>query len=324
MMSEMSDPILRVEDLSKTFRRHFWTPPVEAVRGVSFEVHPQEIFGIVGPNGAGKTTTIKMLMNLIFPDRGEVELFGEPASRAGTRSRLGYLPEQPYFYDHLSATELLEYYGALHGLDGETVADRIPELLELVGLEEVPDRAIGDFSKGMRQRAGLAQALVNDPELVVLDEPQSGLDPIGRKEVRDLIFELRAEGKTVVFSSHILVDVEAVCDRVALLHEGELVEIVDIDELSSAGSDIEVTVEGLDADPRELFAGATLRRTERSGEKLLLTFAGEGDLDDILERILETGARIVTVERRTRRLEDQFLRDVSEADPDAPESGTEP
>jgi len=316
----MTDPVLQVDDLSKTFRPHFWSRTVDAVREVAFEVHEEEVFGIVGPNGAGKTTTIEMMMNLVFPDRGEVRLFGEPASRAETRSRLGYLPEQPNFYDHLSATELLEYYGALHGLDRSRLAERIPELLELVGLEDVPDRPIGEFSKGMRQRAGMAQALVNDPELVVLDEPQSGLDPMGRKEVRDLIFELRSRGKTVLFSSHILVDVEAVCDRVALLHEGRLVEIVDIDELSAAGGEVEVTVDGLGPGELESTGLDALRHRDSSGDTMLLTFEESADLNDNLTRLIEAGGRIVSVERRQRRLEEQFLRDIS-GGPDAADDG---
>lgn len=307
-----SETVIRVRDLAKTFHIGFWRKKVEAVKGVDFDVYDGEIFGLVGPNGAGKTTTMKMLTSLIFPDAGRVELFGRPASDTEGRRQLGYLPEAPYFYEHLTAAELLRYYGSLHGLDRDTISGRIDRLLELVGLEEARDRPLRKFSKGMRQRAGIAQALINDPELVILDEPQSGLDPVGRKEVRDLIYRLREEGKTVLFSSHILVDVEAVCDRVAIMNEGELVEIARMDELAdSEGQQVEIVVHDFPAHAEEIAENLPgLRGRESTGAATVLTFEGDIDVNATLRRLSDAGATIRTVDRHGRRLEDQFIRDT--------------
>ena len=306
----MTRPVtLSVANLSKTFRVGFWRKKVEAVHRLNFEVYDGEIFGIVGPNGAGKTTTMKMLTGLIFPDEGTVELFGESAAETSSRRRLGYLPEEPYFYDHLTVTELLHYYGSLHGVSGGEVDERLDDLLNLVGLADVPHRPLRKFSKGMRQRAGIAQALVNDPELVILDEPQSGLDPVGRKDVRDLIFRLREQGKTVIFSSHILVDVEAVCDRVAVMNEGELVEVADLDELAASRDEIvEISVAGIDRSDVDDLEG--LEHLEQSGKKWLLQFEGGIDVNPTLAQLDDLGARILGVDRRRPHLEDRFLQDT--------------
>jgi ABC-2 type transport system ATP-binding protein len=304
------DCVLHVHNLAKTFRVGFWRTRVEAVRGVDFEVRDNEIFGIVGPNGAGKTTTMKMITNLVFPDRGEIELFGASTEHAESRRRLGYLPEEPYFYEHLTAAELLRYYGSLHGLSGDEMTPRIDSLLETVGLEEARDRPVREFSKGMRQRAGIAQALINDPDLVILDEPQSGLDPLGRKEVRDLIYNLREEGKTVIFSSHILVDVEAVCDRVAILDDGRLVDVVDLGTLDRAEAQkVVVTVEGLESSDIDE-SMASLQRVEVQSGALSLTFEGDVDVNEALAAIAEQGGTIRSVSRRHRRLEEQFLEET--------------
>ena len=301
--------VLRVSHLSKTFRVGFWRQKVEAVRDISFEVFDEEIFGIVGPNGAGKTTTMKMMTRLIFPDEGEIELLGQPVEQAESRRRLGYLPEGPYFYEHLTAAELLRYYGALHGLDRNLVEERIDELLERVGLEEARDRAIRKFSKGMRQRAGIAQALINDPDLVILDEPQSGLDPVGRKEVRDLIYNLREDGKTVIFSSHILVDVEAVCDRVAILNDGELVDIVEFDALDETNAQkVELTVDGLERN--DLEDALSPSHIEKRSGALFVVLEGDTDLNATLGEIDRLGGTIQSVSRRHGRLEEQFLEET--------------
>ncbi len=301
--------ILELDNVEKTFHIGFWRERVEAVRKVSFSVGEGEIFGLVGPNGAGKTTTMKMMTNLIFPDAGRVALFGEPASRTDSRRHLGYLPEEPYFYGHLSVVEMLRYYGSLHGMSRSDVDERLDDLLELVGLADVPDRPIHNYSKGMRQRAGIAQALVNDPDLVILDEPQSGLDPVGRKEVRDLIFELRDAGKTVLFSSHILVDVEAVCDRVAILDEGRLVEVTDLEELDEQENPtIELRVDGLASEELEGLAGVD--DLQHVGSSLLIALAGDDALQTILAEITDRGGRILKLDRHGRRLEEQFLADT--------------
>ncbi len=225
--------ILEVQDLRKTFTRGFSRRKTEAVRGISFKVDRGQIFGFLGPNGAGKTTTIKILMGLIFPTAGTASVLGAPAGNRQAKARVGYLPENPYFYDYLSAPELLDMVGRIHGLDRAARRRRSTELIERVGLGHAGKRPLRSFSKGMLQRAGLAQALMGDPELVVLDEPMSGLDPIGRKEVRDLIFELRDAGKTVFFCTHILADASMLCDRVGIIVKGELKDVGPLGELLS-------------------------------------------------------------------------------------------
>ena len=302
--------VLSINNLSKTFRVGFWRKKVEAVRDVSFEVRSGEIFGLVGPNGAGKTTTMKMITGLIYPDAGAVEVFGHSSLTTESRRKLGYLPEGPYFYEHLTASELLRYYGHLHGMSGAKLDGRVDELLDRVGLTDARDRQLRKFSKGMRQRAGIAQALINDPELVILDEPQSGLDPVGRKEVRDLIYELREQGKTVVFSSHILVDVEAVCDRVAILQAGELVEVADLEEWTKGGGQsLHIRVRGLE--PRQIrgeFEGVT--RIESHSGELDIAFPGDIDLAATISTVEGLGGKVTGVQRSHRGLEEQFLADT--------------
>jgi len=234
----MSDgeTVLRVRDLQKTFRVGFFRKRVESVRGVDFEVRRGEIFGLLGPNGAGKTTTIKMVLGLVFPMAGTIELFGRTGRDRATMARIGYLPENPYVYQYLRPLEFLDLCGRLTSMGAEDRSARGRAMIERVGLAHALDRPIGKFSKGMMQRIGLAQALLHEPELLVLDEPMSGLDPIGRKEVRDLILEQREEGRTVLITTHILSDVERVCDRVAILQAGRVRHAGRLEELLSPGA----------------------------------------------------------------------------------------
>jgi ABC-2 type transport system ATP-binding protein len=213
-------PILEVQDLFKTFRTGFFRRRVDAVRGVSFEVGGGEIFGLLGPNGAGKTTTLKVMMGLVAPTSGSIRIFGRPCSEPRARKDVGFLPENPYFHEYLTPRELLEFYGRLVGLETKELQRRRDELIEQVGLAEAANRPLRKFSKGMLQRIGLAQALIGDPKLLVLDEPMSGLDPIGRKFVADLIAERNRRGVAILFSSHILSDVERLCHRVVILNRG--------------------------------------------------------------------------------------------------------
>jgi len=215
---------LRTEKLGKTYRVGFFMRRVEGLRDLDLEVNAGEAFGFIGPNGAGKTTTIKILMGLHKATTGTAEIFGVPVTEAKSRRRVGFLPERPYFYEHLTAREVLHFYGQLFDMDADLRRDRIEMLLNRVQLERFADVTLAKYSKGMLQRVGLCQALLHDPDLIVLDEPMSGLDPVGRALVRDLILEQRELGKTVFFSSHILSDVEAICDRVAILVGGELRE----------------------------------------------------------------------------------------------------
>lgn len=228
------DNVLEVEALEKLFRIGFFRKRVHAVRGIDFTVKQGEIFGLLGPNGAGKTTTIKMVLGLIYPSVGKISLFGRPPGDLEATKRMGYMPENPYIYQYLRPTEFLDLCGRLLGMDRAKREKRAGELIEQVGLSHAADRPIGKFSKGMMQRIGLAQALLNDPELLILDEPMSGLDPIGRKEVRDVLMEERRRGKTLIFTSHILSDVEMLCDRVVILQNGKVTSRGTLDELLHA------------------------------------------------------------------------------------------
>jgi ABC-2 type transport system ATP-binding protein len=213
---------IRTEKLGKIYRVGFFMRRVEGLRDLDLEVQPGEAFGFIGPNGAGKTTTIKILMGLHAATSGSAEIFGTPVGEASARRRVGFLPERPYFYEHLTAREVLHFYGQLFEMESKLRKDRVEMLLERVQLERFADVTLAKYSKGMLQRVGLCQALLHDPDLIVIDEPMSGLDPVGRALVRDLILEQREAGKTVFFSSHILSDVEAICDQVAILVGGQL------------------------------------------------------------------------------------------------------
>ncbi len=219
---EPRQQVLRVLDLAKTYRSGFWRRPRTALRGISFVVEQGEIFALLGHNGAGKTTTLKAILGLVHADAGRVEIFGRDHRDRRSRARIGYLPESPYFYEHLDGRELLDFYGRLCGLDGRERKRRSAEVLSQVGMQRHAGERLHKYSKGMLQRIGLAQALLNEPELLILDEPMSGLDPLGRREVRSLLGELKRNGTTILLSSHIVPDVEALADSVAILREGRL------------------------------------------------------------------------------------------------------
>jgi ABC-2 type transport system ATP-binding protein len=220
--------------LEKTYSVGFWRkPPKRALAPLHLTVQEGEIFGFLGPNGAGKTTTLKLLMGLVSPTAGTARILGREWTDPAVKAQIGFLPEQPYFYDYLTALELLDYYGQLSGVSAAERKRRIPEVLARVGLTDIRGVQLRKFSKGMLQRAGIAQAILHDPKLVFLDEPMSGLDPIGRREVRDLMEQLKQEGKTVFFSTHILSDAESLCDRVAIIHKGVLRSVGAVEDLTS-------------------------------------------------------------------------------------------
>ncbi len=309
--------ILEVQDLRKTFTRGLSRRKTEAVRGISFSVDPGQVFGFLGPNGAGKTTTIKILMGLIFPTAGRASVLGAPAGDREAKAKLGYLPENPYFYDYLSASELLDMVGRLHGLAAPERRRRVGELVERVGLTHAGKRPLRSFSKGMLQRAGLAQALMGDPELVVLDEPMSGLDPLGRKEVRDLIFELRDRGKTVFFSTHILADASMLCDRVGILVRGELRDVGPLGKLLSPKVHSVDVVWHL---PAQDGAGVRTMLRERAGEHET-TSEGEvmrtGDpaaAEAFVAAVVRSGGTIVSVHRHRQSLEALFVSEAQTAE----------
>jgi len=324
----LADLAIDVHDLRKTYRTPFTRKKVEALRGVTFSVERGHIFGFVGPNGAGKTTTIRTLMGLIRPSSGSATLLGHPLSSLDARKKIGFLPESPYFYDYLDVGELCDLAGRLFGLPSRVRAQRADELIEKVGLGGARGQSLKKFSKGMLQRAGLAQALMNDPELVVLDEPMTGLDPIGRKEVRDLILELRDQGKTVFFSTHILSDVEAITDRVAIIARGQLQAHGTPAELVSRsvqGVDVIVrlapSAAGGDGEAAEAALVRGAARVRRVGDELSLTLAADTDVDAWIARAHAAGARVVQIAPRHETLEDLFVRRVADADRPAAENG---
>jgi ABC-2 type transport system ATP-binding protein len=242
------EAVVTVRGLTKVFKDFWGRPKARAVDNVDFEVRRGEVFGLLGPNGSGKSTTVKLLLGLLYPTKGHIEVFGHSPRHVATKSRIGYLPEESYLYRYLNSRETLDFFGNLFRLPSKDREDRIEQLLEMVGLSQTRMRAVGEFSKGMQRRIGLAQALINDPDLVILDEPTSGLDPIGCREVKDLIVALARRGKTVILSSHLLSDVEDVCDRVVIYYGGKVQAMGTFKNLLATPDSIRITTPAL---PRE-------------------------------------------------------------------------
>lgn len=308
--SNPSDAVIELTQLTKDYETGFLRKKrVRALDHLSLEVRRGEIFGFLGPNGAGKTTTLKLLMRLIYPTSGTARILGRPIDDVETHSRIGYLPENPYFYDYLTGRELLDYTAALFGMPRDVTETRGQELLALVGLDSPrANRQLRKYSKGMLQRIGIAQALVNDPEVVFLDEPMSGLDPIGRREVRDLLLSLREQGKTVFFSSHILSDVEALCDRAAILSRGKLHRCGTVQELTESGdSAYEVVAVGINPSALGRFSEiASLQSATATPNGVHLVLSDDRGVDDALALIRECAGSLVSVNPRRVSLEDLF------------------
>lgn len=281
-----AEAVVRVSGLTKVFKDFWGRPKARAVDDVAFEVRRGEVFGLLGPNGSGKSTTVKMLLGLLYPTKGVVEVFGRSPRHVATKARIGYLPEESYLYRYLDSRETLEFFGNLFRLPGDKRKDRTEQLLEMVGLKNVQRRVVGEFSKGMQRRIGLAQALINDPDLVILDEPTAGLDPIGCREVKDLILALARRGKTVILSSHLLADVQDVCDRVVIYYGGRIQAMGSLGELLTERDSVQITAPVL---PRNV-------------------------LDRVLEILRsEAGSDAVRVDSPTQNLESYFLGVVQRA-----------
>jgi ABC-2 type transport system ATP-binding protein len=303
----MSDSAaIRLEGVGKAYRQGFWLRPKEIVRRVSLEVPAGSLFGYLGHNGAGKTTTIKMLLGLIAPTQGRVRVWGGAPRDPEVRRRVGYLPEQPSFHEHLTAAEFLGFHADLCGIRGPEKHRRTAELLERMGLSGVERVPLSRFSKGMLQRIGLAQALIGDPDLVVLDEPMSGLDPVGRKDVRDLMLALKARGKTVFFSTHVLSDAEAICDEVAILVRGEVRSKGCLrDLLKPKVTDVEVAAEGLPAG----FRAPGVVVEARDGA--LRVRVSASDRDPLVQAVVAAGGRVTQVVSRRETLETLFMNELT-------------
>jgi ABC-2 type transport system ATP-binding protein len=303
------EKVVQIDRICKIFKVGFWGRRMTAVDELSLEVRRGEVFGFLGPNGAGKTTTIKMLMGLVYPSGGVATLFGRSVGDPTTKAKVGFLPESPYFYDYLTSREFLRFYGHLFGLVGSELEKRIDELLELVGMTHARDLQLRKFSKGMLQRVGIAQALINDPELVILDEPMSALDPIGRKEVRDLILRLKESGKTVMFSSHILHDAELLCDRVAMIMRGKLVACGHVSELIAGDTthEVEMVIDRLFPEALERIRNLA-RKVVSQGERVMVVLASQQSVDQALDIIRSANAKLVALTPHKASLEDLFIR----------------
>ncbi len=305
---------LATYELTKDYAVGFWRKrPYRALDGLTLEVQPGEVFGFLGPNGAGKTTTLKLLLQLVFPTSGRAEIFGKPVGDIDVKRRLGYLPENPYFYDYLTAEELLTYFAGLFGYAGAERTARVARLLDDVGVGAERRLQLRKFSKGMLQRVGIAQALINDPELVILDEPMSGLDPLGRRDVRQLILRLRDRGCTVFFSSHVLSDAEALCSRVAILAKGRLVTAGRLSELLHfQGRGWELVAASVSPLLLAALSARAVQTTSLGDGHYTFELPPEAAPDRWITELVTAGASLVSLNPRQETLEDLFVQKVTD------------
>jgi ABC-2 type transport system ATP-binding protein len=309
--------VVQITNLSKDYETGFWKKKkVRALDDLTLSVHGQQIFGFLGENGAGKTTTIKILMTLLFPTSGAAQILGRDISDRSVHARIGYCPENPYFYDYLTARELMDYFGELFQLEPKLRKQRTEELLTKVGLDEKDwNKQLRKFSKGMLQRVGLAQSLINEPEIVFLDEPMSGLDPIGRREIRELIAGLPAKGTTVFMSTHILSDAEALCDEVAILRGGRLAAAGRLHDLlreSDETESFEIVITNADAEKLTQSLNGNVELKQRSGDTLMIV-DGEKHVEEALRAAHIAGGKLISVNPIRRSLEDLFIAQTKES-----------
>ncbi len=305
----MEKSVIKTEYLSKVYTTGFLKRKIRALDNLNLEVKQGEIFGFLGPNAAGKTTTIKILMGLLYPTVGNAYIFGKRIGNHKSKEDIGYLPENPSFYHHLTGFELLNFYGTVFGLPKQIKKERIRHLMETVGLSDASNLRLGKYSKGMNQRIGIAQALVNDPQLLVLDEPLSGLDPLGRKSLRDLILRLKEDGKTIFFSSHILADVEMICDRVGILINGKLLSVGRLERiLKEEVESIEITAKIPQRIMDKVIKVAS--KVVRSGDKTMVIVNREKDSDTVQNIIGRAKGRVISIIPRTKTLEEHFIGEI--------------
>jgi len=304
--------VIEIDNLTKDFQVGFWRKrPVRALDGLSLSVDRGDVFGFLGPNGAGKTTTLKILVNLIRPTSGTARILGEPPDSVMMRRRIGYLPEQPYFYEYLTAEEFLAYVGRLFGMRRPQLHDRVRTLLDCVGLADAARIQLRKFSKGMIQRIGIAQAIINQPEIVFLDEPMSGLDPLGRRDVRQVVVGLKSQGVTVFFSSHILPDVEALCDRVAILNKGRLHQVGALHDILRVRIEAhEIILAGVKPETAAALQGLC-DEIRPMGDRLHLRAGDSRQLESAVSCALGGGAQLISVNPIRPSLEEYFFREVS-------------
>jgi ABC-2 type transport system ATP-binding protein len=305
----MTEFAIETHNLRKAYGSRFGRAPFVAVQDLSLQVPRGQVFGFLGPNGAGKTTTINMLLGNIYPTSGKAQILDQPVGNKDARARVGFLPEKFQFHEFLTAEEFLDLQGKLYRMSAAARRKRIPEVLEIVGLTARRKSKIKEFSKGMQQRVGLAQAILNDPDLVILDEPTSALDPLGRREVREIISQLKAQGKTVMLNSHLLSEIEMTCDQVAILKAGQIIRQGTIDDLLAAPATVEMRV--LNQSPALLRSLEGLAKTVTASEELLTASIGdEAVIPDLVAAIVNNGGRLMSLVPRRESLEDLFIRVV--------------
>ncbi len=304
--------VLQVDGVKKSFRGDMSFTAIEVLHGVSFSAGAGEILGFLGPNGAGKTTSIKIILGLLRPDSGLVKLFGRTLDNMSVMKRVGYLPENPYIYPHLTLTEFLRYCGDLSEIPSNEIASRVRDTISLVGMEEHARRRTKGFSKGMLQRAGLAQAILHDPDLLILDEPFSGLDPIGRKMVRDILLDLKSRGKTIFFSSHILPDMEALCDRACIINEGTVIRTVGLSEVFRIGEGmVDIIVRGCPVSVLDAISGY-MDSISVNGEEVFLVVKKQELVRTVVQHLYNSGAEVLKVANHHPSLEDVFIGEINE------------
>ena len=305
-MSEKNQNVIETKDLNKIYKTHLFGRPNHVLKDLNLGVKKGEIYGFIGPNGAGKTTTIKILVNLIYPSSGTAYILGQDTRKVDVKRKVGFLPENPYFYEYLKPREFLYFCGRLFGYTTKEIIKKTDRLLDLVGLLDVDDVPLRNFSRGMLQRIGIAQSLINDPSLVILDEPLSGLDPVGRKDVKDILLSLREQGKTVFFSTHILADVEMICDRAGILIQGRLVKVGSLSELLAGEvRSIDIILSDVGTDTLEKIRTLVTKYFIKDN-KIFVSVNSEEEVTEIQKVVSKDSSRIISIVPHSKTLEDYF------------------